>query len=134
MPRRSSSPSSACGSHSGRILRESARRIRARSLPQPEERLPLVEVHLHNGEVLCVCHVVGLTPRWVALAVREAEETGGAMRTELVPFEVIGRVTIRPVQASRHVAGFSHAGVPPFFSGEIAPEATLAAAARRPSP
>ncbi len=56
------------------------------------------------------------------------------MRTELVPFEVIGRVTIRPVQASRHVAGFSHAEVPPFFAGEIAPEATLAAAARRPSP
>jgi hypothetical protein len=102
--------------------------------PNPEEHLPLVEVHLQNGELLCVCHVIGLTPRWVALAVREGEKASGAMRTELVPYEVICRVTIRPVQPGRQVAGFGQADIPPFFTGEIAPEATLAAAARQQSP
>jgi hypothetical protein len=102
--------------------------------PNPEEHLPLVEVHLQNGELLRVCHVIGLSPRWVALAVREGEKAGGAMRTELVPYEVICRVTIRPIQPGRQVAGFGQADIPPFFTGEIAPEATLAAAARHPIP
>lgn len=64
--------------------------------PDPSEGLPFVHLHLMDGTVLDLCHVLGLTPRWVALAVYE----GGAgsvhprMRTELVPYEQIIRVSI----------------------------------------
>ncbi|MEK6606693.1 MAG: hypothetical protein AABZ30_03440 [Myxococcota bacterium] len=37
--------------------------------PDPAEGLPVVEVHLPSGEGLDVCHVLGVTPLWVALAV-----------------------------------------------------------------
>lgn len=72
--------------------------------PDPSEALPFVHLHLASGEVLDVCHVIGLTPRWVALAVFEGNSR--AMRTELVPYEAITRVTISPGQAQGTHMGF----------------------------
>ena len=78
--------------------------------PDPREALPFVHLHLASGEVLDVCHVIGLTPRWVALAVYEAPSH--AMRTELVPYEVITRIAISPGQAQGSHIGF-HQEAPP---------------------
>lgn len=60
--------------------------------PDPAEGLPHVQIHLFGGELLDVCHVIGLGPSWTALAVFEND---GTMRTELVPYGAIVRVTVR---------------------------------------
>ncbi len=104
--------------------------------PDPAERLPVVHLHLGDGEVLDVCHLIGLAPRWVALAVRETEgkEHPPAMRTELVPYEVIHRVTIRAVRPAETHIGFDQSRMPQVFAdGEPgapgSPEEALRAAA-----
>jgi hypothetical protein len=80
--------------------------------PDPAEGLPVVELHLVDGEALDLCHVIGLTPAWVALAVNETDQqpSVGTMRTELVPYDTIHRVTIRTVRhgTSRHGFDLSH--------------------------
>lgn len=78
--------------------------------PDPDEALPFVHLHLVNGEMLDVCHVIGLTPRWVALAVYEG--TSRAMRTELVPYETILRITISPGHALENHMGFRQEAPP----------------------
>ena len=53
--------------------------------PDPSEHLSIVELRLHSGEVLDLCHVIGISPQWEALAVREKHETTHgrrAMRTD----------------------------------------------------
>ena len=51
-------------------------------------------MHLAGGESLEVRYVLMLGQDWVALAVSDDEP--GHVRTELVPYESIYRVTIRP--------------------------------------
>ena len=101
--------------------------------PDPKERLPVVHLHLGDGEVLDVCHVIGIAPRWLALAVRDPEAQGhaGAMRTELVPYETVYRVTIRAVRPAETHLGFDHGRTPPVFADARprSPEETLRAAA-----
>ena len=76
--------------------------------PAPAEELPIVQLHMFGGEVLDVCHVIGLTPVWVALAVYDKPWSSGArvMRTDLVPYQAILRVTIRSAPAGSHRIGF----------------------------
>jgi hypothetical protein len=63
--------------------------------PSHLEPLPSVSLHLATGEVLGLCHVMGLAPSFVALAVHDEARGGGAtsmaMRTELVPYALITR-------------------------------------------
>ena len=49
--------------------------------------------------MLELCHVIGVTPAWAAMAVNEADPgvSGPHLRTEFVPFETIVRVTLRAV-------------------------------------
>ncbi len=107
--------------------------------PDPADRLPVVYLHLGDGEVLDVCHVIGLAPRWLALAVRDTEAQGhpGAMRTELVPYEGIFRVTIRAVRPAETHLGFDQSRIPPVFADADAPrspeEALRAAATAKPA-
>lgn len=65
--------------------------------PSPEEGLPRVLIHLTGGELLDVCHVMALSPRWVALAVFDED---ARMRTELVPYGSIARLAICAPRAS----------------------------------
>jgi len=100
--------------------------------PDPGEGLPAVELHLGTGEVLDLCHVMGLAPGFVALAVRVAPRTGtreASMRTELVPYALITRVTIRPARATGAHVGFNLDHAPDILAHEDLPEATLRAAA-----
>ncbi len=104
--------------------------------PNPAELLPSVELHLATGEVLDLCHVMGLAPAFVALAVREMRGSSGtdgaAMRTELVPYALITHVTIRPVHGNGPHVGFNPEHPPDVLPQARSPEATLRAAAAAP--
>ena len=103
--------------------------------PNPAAGLPVVEIHLADGEVLELCHIIGVTPTWVALAVNETDHTTSAphMRTEFVPFETIARVTLRSSRPESPHLGFEHSKVPQVFGAakesEMTPEAAIEAAA-----
>ncbi len=102
--------------------------------PDPAEHLPVVLLHLVDGEVLDVCHVIGLTRSWVALAIREGERASAMpeMRTELVPYEAIHRVTVRAVRPTGTHIGFDPVHEPQLYpepAAERSPEAALRAAA-----
>lgn len=92
--------------------------------PAPAEAMPVVEIHLATGDLLEVCHVVGLAQGWVALAVLESAttETPHPMRTELIPYSIITRVTIRSGPAREGSIGFDQAITPSTF---VTPEKSL---------
>lgn len=107
--------------------------------PAPSEGLPAVLLHLMDGEVLDVCHVIGLAPDFVALAVNDTERDAESreMRTEIVPYETIHRITVRSVRpAERHV-GFVQERAPQVFerigmAGGRRPQVVLRVAATMP--
>ncbi len=75
--------------------------------PDPAEGLPFVEIHLVDGEVLDLCHVIGVGPAWAALAVNDAQPDGSVkMRTEFVPYAAVVRVTVRPSRPESPRLGF----------------------------
>jgi hypothetical protein len=97
----------------------------------PGLELPFVHLHLAGGEVLDLCHVVSLTPHWAALAV--FEEGGGdssrRMRTELLPYDLLVRITIRAGPARGAHIGFRQDAPPPFHAS---PEEALQLAGAQP--
>lgn len=88
----------------------------------------MVRVHLADGQCLDVCHIIGVSPRWVMLAVRDVSSSGEGMAVELVPFEIIRRVGIGTRRAENTSIGFSQARAPEI----IAPETLLRAAMAPP--
>ena len=109
--------------------------------PEPGEGLPVVEIHVADGDVLDLCHVMGVAPTWVALAVNELEAPEGAppMRTELVPYGRIVQVTVRSSRVGRPELGFSDKRARKMFEDgamcSASPESALrAAAAVAPEP
>lgn len=99
--------------------------------PAPEEGLPWVELHLVSGETLDLCHVIGLAVPFVALAIRDDK---AAMRTELVPYGLIARITIRPARAGGPHMGFdvNHEPALPVETRPATPEDALRGAAAAP--
>lgn len=64
--------------------------------PSPGESLPHVSIHLIDGEILELCHVVALSTCWVGLAVFDGEPSGPrTMRTDIVPYPTIQRIVVR---------------------------------------
>lgn len=59
--------------------------------PDPSARLPRLELCIAGAESITVCHVIALSPQWVAVA---AGARDAPMRTEIIPYESIMRVTI----------------------------------------
>jgi hypothetical protein len=105
--------------------------------PDPAEALPVVELHLATGEVLDLCHIMGLAPAFAALAVRQSPRSGtgdAPMCTELVPYALITRVTIRSVRAAGGHVGFDVHCAPDTRELATSPEETLRAAALRTAP
>ena len=94
--------------------------------PDPDEGLPAVQIHLASGEVLDLCHVVGLGRTFVVLAVLEGEGEPRRMRTELVPYQLVVRVTIREAGSRGHV-GFDLDHAPRVLqaAAPLTPEAAL---------
>ncbi|HZM00755.1 MAG TPA: hypothetical protein VFD43_10930 [Planctomycetota bacterium] len=100
--------------------------------PSPAEGLPGVELRLVDGETLDLCHVIAVAPSWVVLAVNERDRASTAprMRTELVPFATIIRVTIRTARDEAHRIGFD-ASQRPLVIDQPAGQITTAEAALR---
>ena len=105
--------------------------------PSPSEGLPSVTVRLATGEVLELCHVIGLAPSFVALAIHDDPDRGqggpGAMRTELVPYGIITQVTIRSRRGDPGTrVGFDASREPRAVVEAISPEEALRAVSRAP--
>lgn len=97
--------------------------------PDPGEQLPRVDLW-YAGEPLAICHVIAVAPSWVALAVRDRHAHDAEMRTELIPYEMINRVTIgAPVSRSRGI-GFDCAHRPAIVEDVQAPTRMLEALAQ----
>ena len=103
----------------GRLVRERC--------PDPQEGLPSVQLHLHDGERLDLCHVIGFAPHWAALAVWENGLE--VMRTELVPYGSIARVSIGAPRGRGARVGFEQSHAPVSLGGTtMTPEQALRAA------
>lgn len=84
--------------------------------PSSDERMPEVRIFLSDGSVLQLCHIIGVTPRWVALAVF-SRETDGEMSTELVPYDLVMRVSVSAGQSRTRSIGFDVARAPKRLTG-----------------
>lgn len=92
--------------------------------PSPADGLPAVELALADGARLQLCHVIGVAPAWVALAVIDEDGAGGRpMRTEFVPYASIARIGIRPPRGGDPGIGFSQSGPPTILGAGPAADA-----------
>lgn len=73
--------------------------------PGAEAHVSIVLLHLADGAVLDLCHIVELTPKWMCAAVFRAEMSCDEMDLEFLPYELITRVTL-----SRRPSGERHLG------------------------
>jgi hypothetical protein len=95
--------------------------------PDPQEHLPVVQVHLADGETLDICHIIGVSPRWVMLAVRDAASHRDGMAIELVPYEIIRRVCIRTRRAAEGASpGYAQTRPPEIVAAETLLQAAMA--------
>ena len=95
--------------------------------PDPKEDLPVVQVHLADAATLDVCHIIGVSPRWVMLAVRDAASHRDNMAIDIVPYALIQRVSIRTRHTESASIGFSETCTPAIIGAE-----TLLTAAMSP--
>lgn len=105
--------------HLGRFVRDRC--------PDPKENLPLVEVRLADGETLEICHIIGVSPQWVMLAVRDPANHRDGMAVELVPYAMIRHVRIGTRRTGGPSMGFAQEHPPQIVSPE-----TLVSAVRKP--
>ena len=96
--------------HLGRFVRDRC--------PDAAENLPLVQVHLADGVTLDVRHIIGVSPRWVMLAVRDSASHRDGMAVELLPYEIIRRVGIASRRGESSSIGFSQAHPPAIIEPE----------------
>ena len=96
--------------HLGRFVRDRC--------PDQQENLPLVQVRLVDGDTLEVCHIIGVSPRWVMLAVSDAASHHDSMAIELVPYELIRRVCIRTRRGEGTSIGFAQVRPPDIVAAE----------------
>jgi hypothetical protein len=97
------------------------------SCPDPRDSLPVVHLHLADGCTLNVCHIVGVSPHWVVLAVADAAGHGEAMAIECVPFGLIHRVAIQARHAKSTAAGFRQNQPPAVIAAEALLRSAMAA-------
>jgi len=108
--------------HLGRFVRDHC--------PVPEESLPMVQLRLADGQTLDLCHIIGVSPRWVMLAVRDAASRQEDMAIELVPFEMIHGVRIRTRHAAGTSVGFAQSRAPAIIAAETLLQAAMSPVAR----
>jgi hypothetical protein len=102
--------------------------------PDPAEHLPAVQVRVAGGEVLDVCHVIGISPRWVVLAVREPGSQPEGMVVEIVPFQLIHGVRIQAKHAGGGRSGFVQVHAPQLIAAETLMTSALGIDARAENP
>jgi hypothetical protein len=108
--------------HLGRFVRDHC--------PDPEEHLPMVQIRLADGQTLDLCHIIGVSPRWVMLAVRDAASRQDDMTIDLVPFEMIQGVRIRTRHGGGASVGFAQSRAPTIIAAETLLRAAMSPVAR----
>ena len=93
--------------------------------PSPEEHLPMVEIRLADGQTLDLCHIVGVSPHWVVLAIRDPASRQHDMAIELVPFEMVRGVRIHARHAEGSAVGFAQNQAPVIIEAEALLKATM---------
>lgn len=90
-----------------------------------------MQLWLAGGAVVTICHVIAIAPRRVAIAARTNDARGDKMemRTELIPYELIVRVTISGGPPRGRGMGFDQLRPPAIIADERTPEQVLMAAA-----
>ena len=104
-------------SHLGRFVRDHC--------PAPDEHLPTVQIRLLDGQTLNLCHIIGISPRWVILAIRDPGNHQNEMAIDFVPFEMVQGVRIRTRHAGAASVGFAQVQSPVIISAETLVEAAL---------
>lgn len=110
--------------------------------PLRTDGLPLVLLHLVDGESIDVCHVIGLSESWVVVAAHDpgvpATTAPVRMRTVLIPYETILRVSLAEQAADGSHIGFRQDRPPEMFFSEssdrVTAERALALVARTAPP
>ena len=96
--------------HLGRFVRDHC--------PSPDEQLPLVQIRLVDGRALDLCHIIGVSPRWVMLAVRESSTRPTDMAIEIVPFQMVQGVHIGSRRGEGCAVGFFQSHSPSVIAAE----------------
>ena len=113
----------ACSFGPSFFLGHLGRFVRDRCADQ-KENLPLVQARLADGDSLDVCHIIGVSPRWVMFAVSDPASHHDGMAIEIVPYELIRRICIRTQRRVGTSIGFAQVRPP----GIVAAETLLRAA------
>ncbi len=71
-----------------------------------------MQIRLGDGTTFDLCQIVGVSPQWVMVAVRDLASHHDRMAVELVPFEMIRGVSIRARHAEGATRGVSQFRVP----------------------
>jgi len=108
--------------------------------PEETQAIPSVQIHLMDSEVLDICHIIGVAPNWIALAVHDEDhpERPAQLRTEMVPYHLIARVSIQTSKhEGAHPIGFNAGNEPELYgpAAEVSgmtPEEALKAVAGLP--
>lgn len=93
--------------------------------PDPEEKLPVVQLNLADTSVVNVCHIIGVSAQWVMVAARSGADHQDEMTVELVPYALIQRVSIRARRGEGASIGFSQSGSPTIIASETLLQAAL---------
>jgi hypothetical protein len=75
--------------------------------PTPDEHLPMVQIRLADGQTLDLCHIIGVSPRWVVLAVHDVASRQHDMAIEIVPFEMVRGIRIGTHHGEGASVGYS---------------------------
>lgn len=86
----------------------------------------MVELRLGGGESLVLCHVIGVSSRWVMLAVIDTKDHRGGMAVEFVPYELICGVSIRSGRLEGDAIGFAQTRAPEIIPPEMLLRAAIA--------
>ena len=105
--------------HLGRFVRDHC--------PDPKENLPTVQIRLADGTALDLCHIIGISPHWVVFAVRDTAGRHEGMVIEIVPFDLIRRVSIQTRHAEGGAVGFLQTRPPAIIGAETLLHAAMPA-------
>ncbi|MEK7777602.1 MAG: hypothetical protein AAB303_03140 [Chloroflexota bacterium] len=71
------------------------------------DAVPVVKLHLANGQVLDLCHIVHLADDWFAAQHFRAAETCADMDLAFLPYGLVGLITVSIHHPTQRRIGFS---------------------------
>lgn len=93
--------------------------------PDPAEKLPVVQLVLADGAVVNVCHIIGVSTKWVMVAARDMAAHQDEMAVELLPYPLIQRVSIRARRGESASIGFNQGSAPKIMASEALLQSAL---------